>query len=175
VTRIAWLLLCVACAHRNSEVGAPEIETGLAIMGPAGSGTVIDAIFTDRTFGFTIPVPEAWVAEPGPETGQMRVAFDHVPTGTRVEMWVFGAGSLEPRMREGCKWTFRDTGHFSVLESMGEVAVATCVPDDPEGERVYAYIFERADRVVQIEVHSPAAALVAGKSAGDDVIRGLRW
>ena len=137
------------------------------------AGLVHDGRFTDETHGFEVPLLEGWVAEPGPSTGLMRVAMRHVPTDTRIEFWLFEGTDLQPRVREGCTWSFTTEGRPHSVSS--KVVLATCVPVDPTGRRVFGAVFSDATKTMQIEIHPPNEALVEGKDAAEMVIRQLRW
>lgn len=170
MTVLLWLLACGPKV--GSQVGDVGSEsTPMVTTRPAGF--VHDGWFTDETHGFEVPVLEGWVADPGPSTGLMRVAMLHVPTDTRIEFWTFEGTDLQPRVREGCAWAFVSEGRPHALAS--EVVIATCVPDDPNGRRVFGTIFCDAVRTMQIEIHPPNDALVEGKDAAEGVLRQLRW
>jgi hypothetical protein len=140
------------------------------------AGEVSEGRFRDGRHGWELPIPEGWVARPGPEAGLMRVAMERVASDVRVEIWVFpGGGDLTARYREGCFWSYQDKGHFTALEGDGEVHTATCIPDDPAGHRIFATITRRGGQILQVEVHAPPDRLVAAKEVGDALTRGLIW
>jgi hypothetical protein len=140
------------------------------------AGEVISGRFRDRRHGWELPIPEGWVARPGPADGLMRVAMERVASDVRVEIWVFpGGGDLTARHREGCFWSYQDVGHFTALEGGGDVHTATCIPDDPAGHRIFATITRREGQILQVEVHAPPDRLVAAKEIGDALTRGLIW
>ena len=170
-----WLML--ACARQPAGPGmGGAVPARLEVADArAMAGEVRDGRYHDRQYGFSLDIPEGWVARPGPDMGLMRVSVANVPTGTRVEIWTFSGSDLSPRVREGCMWTFQGDGHFAVLDRVESVRVATCVPADPMGDRVFAYIIGLDTHVLQVEVHAPSSALIAGKDAGDTVVRGLSW
>ncbi len=167
-----WLFIWLGCGPKTvSYDGGEAVEVpSMAIARPAG--LVHDGVFADETHGFSLPVMEGWGADAGPESGLMRVAMLHVATDTRVEFWVFPGNDIEPRIREGCVWSFRSEGR-PILDL--STRVATCVPDDPSGRRIYGTVFSREMRTMQVEVHPPNTALVEGREAGDLVLRSLRW
>jgi hypothetical protein len=170
VSVLFWLLACgPKLGPAVDDVGLDP--TSMAAARPAGF--VHDGWFADETHGFEVPVLEGWVAEPGPSTGLMRLAMLHVPTDTRIEFWTFEGTDLQPRVREGCTWSFMTEGRPRGVAS--DVLVATCVPDDPEGRRVFGTMFCDEARTMQIEIHPPNDALVEGKEAAEVVIRQLRW
>lgn len=167
---LLWLLACGPKVGAPSDDGPVE-STPMATARPAGF--VHDGWFTDESHGFEVPVLEGWVADPGPSTGLMRVAMLHVPTDTRIEFWVFEGGGLQPRVREGCAWSFVAEGRPNSVAS--SVVIATCVPDEPAGRRVFGTVFSHSTQTMQVEIHPPNDALVEGKEAAEGVIRQLRW
>ena len=167
---LLWLLACGPKLGSQTDDGGAD-STVMATTRP--SGFVHDGWFTDETHGFEVPVLEGWVADSGPSTGLMRVAMVHVPTDTRIEFWTFEGTDTQPRGREGCTWSFTTEGRPHPMAS--SVVIATCVPEDPEGRRVFGTVFCNAVRTMQIEIHAPNDALVEGKDAAESVIRQLRW
>ena len=122
---------------------------------------------------FSLPIVEGWVAQPGPETGLRRVVLQHVATETRVEVWAFSGEGLEPRVREGCVWTFQTKGRARTFSD--EVLLATCVPDDATQRRVYGTIFQRNGTLFQVEIQPPNDALLEGRGLANELIDGLMW
>lgn len=170
------LLLVTACAPK------PGVPVGPEVVDEAGppqvplAGEVVQGRFRDARHGWELPIPEGWIAQPGPESGLMRVAVERVASDVRVEVWVFpGGGDLSARHREDCFWSYQEQGHFTALESDGPVYAATCVPTDPQGKRIFATITRRHGHILQVEVHVPPDRLVAAKEAGDALTRGLIW
>ncbi len=171
-----WMAFVLGCTSRGPMVGQPVHGSVMEAPAVALAGEVRDGRFRDRQHGWELPIPEGWVAHPGPDAGLMRVALEKVATQVRVEVWVFpGGGDLSARRREGCLWTFQEVGHFTALELDGPVHTATCVPEDPDGPRIYATIARRGGQILQVEVHAPADLLVAAKEEGDAITRGLIW
>lgn len=170
---IPTMLLVLGCASK----APPEVSTytppprNMASDRP--SGVVHDGVFTDEMHTFSLPIAEGWVAQPGPETGLMRVVVQHVATETRVEVWAFSGEELEPRVREGCVWTFQTKGRPRSFSD--EVLLATCVPDDATERRVYGTIFQRNSTLFQVETQPPNDALLEGRSLANQLIDGLTW
>jgi len=168
------LLMMLSCAPK-----APPPVSDATVAGPRTmaesrpSGVVYEGVFTDEMYAFSIPVQEGWVAEAGPETGLMRVSMSHVATSTHVEIWVFPGSGLEPRVREGCTWTFQSKGR--PIQAADQTLVATCVPDDALQRRVYGTIFEHGGQTVQLEVQPPNDALLEGRSIAEALLAGLAW
>jgi hypothetical protein len=168
------LLMVLACAPKP--VALADVVAGGRSPGAVGvrpSGVVYEGVFTDEMHAFSLPVGEGWVAEPGPEAGLMRVAVEHVATGTRVEIWAFSGTGLEPHVREGCTWEFRSKGRLASYAE--ETLVATCVPVDALDRRVYGTIFERGGTTFQIEVQPPNDALMEGRSMAEVLLSTLAW
>ncbi len=169
---MSLIVLWMACVPKPSEYAVQEMVEvpPMAIDSPAG--VVADGVFHDDAHGFSLPVLEGWVADPGPKSGLMRVAMLHVATDTRVEFWVFPGATSEPRVREGCDWLFRSPARDLFGD---ETIVSTCVPDDPTQRRIFGTVFPRGGVTMQVEIHPPNAALVEGREAGEVVLRSLRW
>jgi len=171
-----WWALILGCPRTAPLPEAQGLSSVVEASAEALAGEVREGRFRDRRHGWELPIPEGWVAYPGPEAGLMRVAVEKVATAVRVEVWVFsGGGDLSARRREGCFWSYEDQGHFTALEGAGPIHTATCIPDDPAGPRIYASITRRAGQILQVEVHAPADRLVAAKEEGDALTRGLIW
>jgi len=167
-----WFWL--ACAPKPSvEAVGSSAATGMPMAEARTSGVVYEGVFTDEMHAFSLPVSEGWVADPGPETGLMRVAMVHVATQTRIEIWAFSGGGLEPRIREGCEWSFQEKNR--PLPYADAAVMATCVPKDPEGRRVFGVIFERSGVAYQLEIQPPNDALLEGRAVANDVLSRLRW
>ena len=135
------------------------------------SGVVHDGVFTDEMYRFSLPIVEGWVAQPGPETGLMRVVLQHVATETRVEAWPSQARP-RARVREGCL-DLQTKGRARTFSD--EVLLATCVPDDATQRRVYGTIFQRNGTLFQVEIQPPNDALLEGRNLANDLIDGLMW
>lgn len=170
---IAIVLMVLGCAPKPPEVGAQYTPPPRNMAKDRPSGVVHDGVFTDEMHTFSLPVAEGWVAQPGPETGLMRVVLQHVATETRVEVWAFSGEELEPRVREGCVWTFRTKGRSRPFSD--DVLLATCVPDDATHRRVYGTIFQRNGTLFQVETQPPNDALLEGRSLANRLIDGLTW
>ena len=167
---VLMMLGCMAKAPPEVEPYSPP-PRDMAKDRP--SGVVHDGVFTDEMYRFSLPIVEGWVAQPGPETGLMRVVLQHVATETRVEVWAFSGEGLEPRVREGCVWTFQTKGRARTFSD--EVLLATCVPDDATQRRVYGTIFQRNGTLFQVEIQPPNDALLEGRGLANELIDGLMW
>ncbi len=167
------VLMLLACGPKPPPVAPAYTPPARNMAADRPSGVVHDGVFTDEMHTFSLPIAEGWVAQPGPETGLMRVVVQHVATDTRVEVWVFPGGGLEPRVREGCIWTFQTKGRPRPFADA--VLLATCVPDDATARRVYGTIFERNDVLFQAEIQAPNDALLEGRNLGNSLLDGLTW
>ena len=168
------LLFWMSCAPKVQLENAPIQQSAVPAMAEArSSGVVYEGVFTDEMHAFSIHISEGWVAEPGPETGLMRVALRHVATSTRIEVWAFPGEGLDPRVREGCVWSFREKNR--PLPFADNVTMATCAPEDALQRRVFGLIFEKNGSTYQIEVQPPNDALLEGRSIASDLLDGLTW
>jgi hypothetical protein len=175
VIRAVWIsLLVVGCARNGNGLFSPPPEQFETPRARNPAGVVADGRFSDQRDGWEVAIPEGWVAHPGPAGGPLRVVAELVGTGTRVEIWTYTGLDLTPRRREQCNWTYIDAGHFSAVHARS-VQTATCVPNDPRDERMFAYILGVDGRTFQLEVHVPTDDLVGGKAAGEAFLRGLAW
>ena len=168
-----FVLLFLACAPKPPPVGPTYTPPPRDMARDRPSGVVHDGVFTDEMYMFSLPIEEGWVAQPGPETGLMRVVVQHVATETRVEVWAFSGEGLEPRVREGCVWTFQTKGRPRPFSDV--VLLATCVPDDATQRRVYGTIFQRNGTLFQVEIQPPNDALLEGRNLANSLIDGLKW
>ena len=166
------VLFLLACWPKAADVPASAVARPI-VVGERPSGVVFEGTFTDEMHAFFLPVAEGWVAKAGPEVGLMRVAMEHVATGTLVEVWAFPGSGVDPHVREGCVWTFQSKGR--PLSYTAQSLVATCVPSDAQGRRVYGVVFERAGTTFQIEVQPPNDALLEGRSMAEALLMGLSW
>jgi len=169
----AVIALVLACASRPQPQATPYVAKRQDMAKARPSGVVHDGVFTDEMYRFSLPIEEGWVAQPGPETGLMRVVVRHVATETRVELWAFSGTDLEPRIREGCDWTFKTKGRPRAFAE--EVLLATCVPKDATARRVYGTIFVRDQTLFQAEIQPPNSSLLEGRQLGKALIDGLTW
>lgn len=167
------VMLVLGCATKAPPAEAPYTPPPRDMASDRPSGVVYDGVFTDEMHAFSLPIAEGWVAQPGPETGLMRVVIQHVATETRVEVWAFSGEVLEPRIREGCVWTFQTKGRPRGFSD--NVLLATCVPNDATERRVYGTIFQRNGTLFQVEIQPPNGALLEGRNLANQLIDGLTW
>ncbi len=140
------------------------------------AGVVQGGRFRDQQQHWELVIPEGWIARPGSESSPLRVTLEQVGTGTHLEVWTYSGTDLTPRRRERCNWTFVDEGHFAVLpQELNPIQTATCVPEEPRSDRLFAYMVAVRGRSHHFEIHVPTDALVEGKSAGEAVIQGMSW
>lgn len=172
-----WLLACATC--RPPEPASPTERRRAArpprqvLTEPAGE--IRGGRFIDAGRPFSLAVPPGWEALPGTREGRLRLGLRHLESGARVRIYASAPGPLDPVPRRGCTWTFEADGRFRALPDAGEVRVATCTPDDPEGDHIFAYLLIRSGWLWQLEVHAPSEGMVQAKDAGDQVLRSLRW
>jgi len=130
--------------------------------GPTIRGGVVDGRYADPTRGFSVPVPVGWSWEEGPEDGALQVQLSDPNTRTRVEVWRFSGTDLSVRPRQGCTWTFEDTGPYWGPGGLLDRTVATCVPLDANAPRVFAWMVQGDHAAWQLEGHVPPDAIVHG-------------
>lgn len=147
-------------------VAAPEIRR---------SGVVAGGFYLDGTLALVVPVPEGWIATPGQADTPLRLRLDHRETGAKVEILALPVGAREPPARPGCAWDFIDTGRYRGLVVTDEVTVATCAPDDPDDSHVFAVLLPRTELTWCLEIAPRADAMIAGKEAGEALLRGVRF
>jgi hypothetical protein len=174
IRALAISILVVGCARNGNGLFSPSPERVEPPRARNPAGSVVDGRFHDDRDGWEVAIPEGWVARPGPADGPLRVVAELVGTGTRVEIWSYSGSDLSPRRRGQCIWTYIDAGHFSAVPAQS-VQTATCVPNDPRDDRMFAYILGVDGRTFQLEVHVPTDDLVGGKAAGEAFLRGLAW
>lgn len=168
------LALILACAHAPPPVPIPPpVEAGRSV--PIPSGQVVEGRFVDAVYGLSIAVPEGWVAILGQGDGPFRVRLDHAATGVRLEVWSFPGELGHPRPRSDCTWSFSDTGPYRTLAGTGSVTVATCLPDDPARDRVFAWLVGHEGRTWDFELRVPGEVLADGQTLGEEVLRTVRW
>ncbi len=140
------------------------------------AGVVTDGVYTDSK-GFSVHVREGWVATPGADYEQRRLTMDHVPTGGRLEFFVYPEGGIWPRERTGCHWTFEDRGPYGVPPVGGDVTVATCTPRAAAAggaERVLGWYVLHEGLAWHLEASMPVGYLAPSRLAAEDVLRTLR-
>ncbi len=144
--------------------------------GPAApSGTVLDGNYHDGSYPFSVPVGEGWVAREGTSDGPLRVALEHVPTSAVLEVWVFHEAFTAPRPRAGCTWSFSDQGAYEQLRSPEARTIATCVPDDAEGELVLGTTMVRAALAYHFELRVPPGRLLQARRASEGLLQGVAF
>ena len=106
----AAVLMMLGCMAKAPPEVAPYSPPPRDMAKDRPSGVVHDGVFTDEMYRFSLPIVEGWVAQPGPETGLMRVVLQHVATETRVEVWAFSGEGLEPGYGRGVSGPSRPRG-----------------------------------------------------------------
>lgn len=169
------LLAAVGCRHpgkRAELVQDPGARAAEAPRAPAGS--VVDGVWNDARFPWTIHVPSGWEVVPGVEGENPRLTLVDGTTRARVEVSVFPGGALGPRERRGCAWEFTDTAGYRALAVPGPMTVGTCTPEDARYARVLGYYLQKDGVAYDVEEVLPPGKLVDGKVAADACLGGLR-
>ena len=161
-----------ACArHRlpQASLGEPAGQQEAPVL----AGTVTDGVFVDVRYGFQLPVPQGWTANPGRDAAALRVSLTDAQTGTVVELWALSDMGGTLRRRADCDWTFEDTARYRSVGMSEPVTTGTCTPHDPADPRVYGWLLPGARVGVQAEIHVPVDHQVDGRRRGEQVLRGL--
>lgn len=168
------LLTLLACPKP-----APDPDSALVTEAPPPpippAGTFTEGTFLDVDLPFTVRVPDGWLPRVGNSPDALRVSLTDSVTGVRVEVWAFHEGPLQPRPRAGCTWTFEDTARYRALKVTGDILVATCTPDDPDGPRVLGYYLAHDGVSYHLESVIPEGRLLSGKAAADRIVGTLRY
>ena len=149
----------------------PEAEAEAPESPPCGQ--LRDGRYTDGERGFSIAVPEDWLITPCRGGGDQRLTMSQGLTGVRLSVAVYAEDHITPRDREGCQWTFRDTGHYSALDAP-EVTVAGCTPREPTEPRVQGWYTLRAPWAYHLELTLPDGYLGPSLAEGEVLIRSFR-
>lgn len=170
-----WLVLLAACPRPPGPLEEASPTPTAAVVVPSPAGIVEEGTWRDQEFPVTLAVPEGWVVQPAPRGGVLRVVYQHVATGTRLEVWAWSDGDPTPRPRAGCWWTFDDAGSYETLRIPGPLRVATCTPSragDPRVLGTYAVV----DGVAyHLEAIVPDGRLVEALPVVDEVLSSVRF
>lgn len=170
---MTWLLL--GCP-RPPEAPPPDLlASERAAASAEVTGVVVDGVWEDRGYPYALRVPEGFEVAASPEGVNPRVTVVDPATRARVEVSVHAHQPRGPRPRRGCTWDFVDAAPYRQLAFDGEVAIATCTPDDPLHARVLGYYVVHRGSAYDIETVIPPGRLADGKAAGDRVVAGLRF
>ncbi|MFH1469345.1 MAG: hypothetical protein ABIO70_33480 [Pseudomonadota bacterium] len=172
-----WCALGPAC--RPAGIAGPAWRAApapsLATPVPdAAAGAVLDRRFEDASYPFGLTLTEGWVAQPGASDGALRLALDHVPTGATLEVRVLHSASTAPRPRDGCTWSFQDSGAYGALHATEARDVATCTPDDPDAPLVLSWILVREALAYHLELAVPPGRLLQARRAARGLLDGVR-
>ena len=168
---LAWLLACPRPTPPDALIGEDGAAGEAARAAPTGA--VVNGVWADRRYPWTLRVPAGWEVRPGDESDGPRASFAHAESGAVLQVWALPDGEPGPHTRAGCAWQFVDTAGYRALPSP-PTRVATCTPADAREPRRLGY-FVHADGVAyDLELVLPAGALLAGKRAGDVLVGGFR-
>lgn len=169
-----------AATCRTPALPAPPPVEAVSPGGASGpelarAGSVHASAYQDGSYPYSVAVEEGWVSRPGAADAALRAVFEHVPTGTRLEVWVFHEAPTHPRPRGGCEWIYADTGAYEALRVPGAGDVATCLPDDPAEPLVLGSYLVRDATAYHFELLVPPGRLIQGRRAADSLLSGVRF
>lgn len=167
------LLLLLSCTHKTRQPLLPPAAPVIAVDAP--SGRIVDGVYIDARFGFTLPLATGWAPTLGVADGALRLSATNADTGARVSVSAREPGSLSPVLRPDCEWTFEDRGRYRILRVSGEITVATCTPNEPTAARVFLVILARTDAAWHLEIEAPGTSMAAARYAGHALLAGARW
>lgn len=176
---VAWsltLAILPACRAKNAAVAlilGENANEGTTAAAP--SGAVLNGVWQDSEFPWTLRLPPDWEVVPGSHGGNPRVTLIHRESRARIEVSAWPDGELGPRPRRGCSWSFEDVGGYRALAIAGPIKVATCSPDDARDARILGYFLLEPGTAYDIEAVLPPGRLIDGKDATDAVLGGLRF
>ncbi len=169
------LAILPACRAKNAGpalVLGEEGGSGAAASMP--SGALVNGIWQDSEFPWTLRLPPDWEVLPGRSGANPRVTLIHRESRARIEVSAWANGDLGPRPRTGCSWSFEDVGGYRALAIAGPVKVATCSPDDARDARILGYFLVEAGTAYDIEAVLPPGRLIDGKDTTDAILGGFR-
>ncbi len=173
--------LAATCDHPTAllPMATPATELPVRVAAPTASaapaGSVLDQVYQDGSYPFSVHVGEGWVAHPGTAEAALRVELEHVSTTASLEVWVFHESPTAPRPRAGCSWSFSDQGAYELLRAADARSVATCVPDDPERPLVLGTYMVRGALAYHFELEVPPGRLFQARRAADELLQGVAF
>jgi len=170
---LLWLALA-SCSCRRTGPAAP-VEDAPAVEQVQPAGLVVAGRFVDGRWGFSVPVPEGWVARPGRDDGSIRLTLVHEASGSWLEVWAFSGAADGFRPRSGCRWTFVDRARYRDRGGAEALSVGSCTPLQPDGALVQGWLIPGPGATAQVELHLPEGALAEGRRAAEPVLRDLRF
>ena len=138
------------------------------------TGGVRDGTWFDVDYPLSIVVPIGWQALAGERGANPRLTLVDPETHARLEVSVRPGSERGPSPRRGCDWHFIDWGNYRTLPGFRPTQAATCTPDDPLHARVLGYFVVHKDNAYDFLAVVPPGALLAGKSATDRALGGVR-
>lgn len=151
-----------------------EAEGGAQTTAAAPSGAFANGTWADARYPWSLHVPPGWEVLPGAEGANPRLTLVHTESRARVEVSVAPDGSLGPRPRRGCTWSFEDVGGYRAMAVPGPIKVATCSPEDARDARVLGYFILDQGVAYDIEAVLPPGRLLQGKDVTDTLVGGFR-
>lgn len=159
-----WLLACV----RAPAPPPPDMMAEVAWSPPALAGHVVAGRFIDETYGYSLPVPEGWSAQPAAVTDTTRIVLVDAAGAARLRVMV--VTDAAPAARVDCAWDFDDAAVVSGVA----VRRATCVPLAVDGPRVLSWTALDSVPMLRLEAEVPQGALFATEAAAAQVLAGVR-
>ena len=91
-----FLALLLGCPAQVPTSKVPVADGAIqAETGPL-AGEVSDGRFRDQRYGWELPIPEGWMARPGPDAGLMRVAVQRVASDVSPRPPALSPSTLRP-------------------------------------------------------------------------------
>jgi hypothetical protein len=173
---VSALLLLVLLSCRHAAAPDPALLSSppaAAEIVPAGA--VVDGVWEDARYPWTMRVPRGWEAVVGEEGHGPRLTIVHSESRARLEVSVRDDAAPGPRPRRGCAWTFESDGGYRAIPGAGPLRAATCSPDEAQDARLLGYFLVRGGRAWDFEVVAPPGALLEAKRQTDQVLSTVRF
>lgn len=133
-----FFALLWGCHRSQTVILPPVVERPVPVVEPP-AGTVLGGRYTDVTWGFSIPIPEGWSAEPGRLSDARRLRLREPITEATLDVWVLPSYLQYPDHND-CKWVFTDIGRYGdgpIFPSQhpDPTLIAQCSPSLPTAAR----------------------------------------